>query len=420
MPKIQLIRKDGGIIELEASQIAFQVTRGVSVWPIPIFGVRAGLDLNANTLNITVDGILRDDESVSGSTGAVAHFDLSRPTGLFSSWFTQQQDEAGSANIAAIVTALGGKQIIFKSAGQMTAALGETITLQFYATGSLSPTVATSSIVPVNISGTINNTGDIATAINTALAGGSVKVNAATTAISSIFTITQTTGNNLNSSTDQSIAALTNEKITLTNITKDSDGNTPVVKSGAIGVSVTQNWASSFYTTTAFTGGVSGTRMSKGDKIQDLINMTVNASPGGGMLSPQSFTGSLIEMPESLSSLDVSTFLRISQSDAVKKYIVGIRIPYESMITATGGANETLRQFILPSGPGTDYAAEKNTASFDPVDVIGGESVRPNPFFRQGVAIPGVVQTFNPSYEAGDSVWVYNLTFAACEQLLGI
>ena len=138
------------------------------------------------------------------------------------------------------------------------------------------------------------------------------------------------------------------------------------------------------------------------------------------MLSTQSFTGDLIEMPESMSSLDVSTLLRISESDAVKKYIVGIRIPYESMITATGGANETLRQFILPSGPGTDYAAEKNTASFDPVDVIGGESVRPNPFFRQGIAIPGVVQTFNPSYEAGDSVWVYNLTFAACEQLLGI
>jgi len=420
MPKIQLIRKDGGIIELEASNIAFQVTRGVAVWPIPIYGVRAGLDLNTNTLNITVDGILRDDDSVSGSTGAVAHFDLSRPTGLFSSWFTQQQDEAGNANIAAMVTALGGKQIVFKSAGQMTAGLGENITLQFYATGSLSPTVATKSIVPVDISGTINNTGDIATAINTALTGGNVKVNTVTTAISSIFTITQTTGNNLNSSTDQSIPALTNEKITLTNTTKDSDGNTPIVKTGAIGVSTTQNWASSFYTTTAFTDGVSGTKMSKGDKIQDLINMTINASPGGGMLSTQSFTGDLIEMPDSLSSLDVSTFLRISQSDAVKKYIVGIRIPYESMVTATGGANEILRQFILPSGPGTDYAAEKNTTSFDPIDVIGGESVRPNPFFRQGIAIPGVVQTFNPSYEAGDSVWLYNLTFAACEQLLGI
>jgi hypothetical protein len=89
------------------------------------------------------------------------------------------------------------------------------------------------------------------------------------------------------------------------------------------------------------------------------------------------------------------------------------------MVTATG-VTEELRQFIVPSGPGTDYAAEKNLESFDPVDVIDGETVRPNPFFRQGVAIPGIVQSFEPAFAAGDSVWTYTLGFNACEQLLGI
>ena len=89
------------------------------------------------------------------------------------------------------------------------------------------------------------------------------------------------------------------------------------------------------------------------------------------------------------------------------------------MVTATG-VSEEVRQFIVPSGPGTSYPSEENLEPFDPVDVIGGETVRPNPFFRQGVAIPGVVQSFEPSFAAGDSVWTYTLGFNAAEQLIGI
>ena len=137
------------------------------------------------------------------------------------------------------------------------------------------------------------------------------------------------------------------------------------------------------------------------------------------MISPQALTGGLIELPDSLSSLDVSKLLGISESDSVKKYIVGLRIPYESMVTA-GSDSSVLRQFIIPSGPGTDYAAEKNTEPFDPTVTEGGITSRPNPFFVQKVAIPGVVQTFTPSFSAGDSVWTFSLGFAAVEQLIGI
>ena len=89
-----------------------------------------------------------------------------------------------------------------------------------------------------------------------------------------------------------------------------------------------------------------GSRKSKGDKLQDLIDMTVNVSAGGGFFSPQSFTGDLIELPDALSSFDLSKLLRIDGAESVRKYIVGMRIPYESMITATG-ADEVIRQFII-------------------------------------------------------------------------
>tara|TARA_R100000152_G_C6777137_1_gene206787 strand:+ start:319 stop:1572 length:1254 start_codon:yes stop_codon:yes gene_type:complete len=417
MPMIQLIRRDGDIIELEATNVAFSVTRSVAVWAIPVFGVRAGFDTNANLFSVTVSGILTDDTNVSGSNGATAHIDLSRATNVSNSWFAQQ-DAIGNNTIAKVVTALHGKRITFSSAGQIDAGLGEDITLQFYSSGVVpAATVATNSIIPVNLTGAIPHTGSIATAIKTAFDAASVKVNTVTVANSTIFSTSLSAGSASTSASDQGLSSVTSEKLTFTNLVKSSNGNTRTLVSGDASVT-TQEFASPFFVSN-FTGGVTGSRKTKGDKVQDLINMTVNASAGGGMLSPQSFTGDLIEMPDSLANFDVSKLLRIDQSDSVSKYIVGMRIPYESLITATG-VSEELRQFIIPSGPGTDYASHKNIEPFDPVDVIDGETVRPNPFFRQGIAIPGVVQTFNPAYAAGDSVWTYELGFNACEQLIGI
>lgn len=418
LPKIQLIRRDGNIIELDVLDIAFNIQRGVAVWAMPVFAVRAGLDLNANLLNIQINGVITDDKDSSGSAGAVASLDLSRGTGVFDSWFAQQTAQ-GNNTMALVKAALHGKELVFSTAGQINAGLGEDVTLRFDVGSTFTSSVATKSVVRVNLSGTINNTGDINVAIQTAINASSVKVDTVTTALSSILTVALSAGAKAsNSKTHQGLGSnLTNEKLTLTNAITGSSGNTTITKQGS-SISTTSDWSHSFFTSN-FTGGVDGSRKTKGDKIQDLINMTMNASAGGGMLSPQSFTGDLIEMPDALSSFDVSKLLRIDQAESVKKYIVGLRIPYESMASASG-VSEEIRQFIVPAGQGTDYAAEKNTEPFDPSQTVDGEVIRPNPFFRQGIAIPGVVQTFTPAYVAGDSVWTYTLAFAAVEQLIGI
>lgn len=419
MPKIQLIRRDGKVIELEATSVFFDVLRGVKVWPIPIAGVRAAFDLNENRFSIGIKGILADDNVASGSTGATAVLDLSRPTGLFDSWFKQQQAQ-GNSTMTDIVSALHGKEFVFKSAGQVSANLGENITLRFYSSSVPSATVATKSIIPVNISSSITDTEDIANAIVTALNAASVKVNTATTTITNIFNITQSAGDKSNSTAHQGLSvALTGEKITLSNKIKSADGNTPLTKKGDVGVSGNGDWSHSFFTSSSFVNGVSGVRMTRGDKVQDLLNMTVNVSAGGGLVNPQSFAGNMIELPDSLSSFDVGNLLRIDQADSVKKYIVGLRIPYESLISSDSNFAE-VRQFVIPTGAGTDISAEKNTSAFDPVETISGEVLRPNPYLRQGVALSGVVQKFSAGYEAGDSVWTYDIEFAAAEQLLGI
>jgi len=419
MPMIQLIRKDGQVIELKASQISFAVTRGVATWPIPIVATRAALDLNSNMLAITIDGIITDDEFASAGSAASCVIDMTRATGNYTSWLSQLSNTLSLTSPSGqdLRDELHGKEIVFSTAGQVDAGNGESIILRFDKAGTINPVVGNESLIPVNIQAA-NNVGAVATSIQTALTGASnVFVNGGAVAINTLVDVSISAGANQLLSNNFS-AGVGNAKVTITNKVKSEKGNRPVVKRADVTISNTSVWTDSFFVS-AFTGGVSGSRKSKGDKVQDLLNMTMNASAGGGMISPQALTGDLVELPDSLSSFDVSKLLNIDESASVKKYIVGLRVPYESMITA-GASGEVLRQFIIPSGPGTDYPSEDNTEPFDPVTVEGGVLNRPNPFFQQKVAIPGVIQTFTPAYAAGDSVYTFNIGFAAVEQLIGI
>jgi hypothetical protein len=166
------------------------------------------------------------------------------------------------------------------------------------------------------------------------------------------------------------------------------------------------------------TGGIAAQQMTMEDKVQDLLNLS-NMSAGGALINPNVMAGSVIDIPDGIASFDVSRFLRVDDMKTVKKYIVGLRVPYESLASSTTG-NRVLRQYLIPAGIGTDYSALENTTEFDPTTVVNNETIRPNPYLEQGVAIPVILQMFKPSYNAGDGFWEYELNFAAVEQLVGI
>jgi len=260
----------------------------------------------------------------------------------------------------------------------------------------------------------------VATAIVNALNAANIKVNAATVGFTTQATVSTTTGqaaavsyHNQNGSS----GTYTNEMITIKNTNNGSSGNVSTTVRKTV-TSSTTSWAKQFFVTN-MVGGADGVKMTRGDKLQDLINAVTNPSAGGALISPQVLTGSAIDLPDSIASFDSAQFLRIDQAKSVKKYIVGLRIPYESIVTSATGSR-VLRQFLIPAGPGTDHSAESNTEDFDPVDIINNKPVRPNPYLRQGVAIPVVVQAFDPGYEAGDSVWTYQITLSPVEQLVGL
>lgn len=415
MPMIQLIRRDSTVIELEATDIQFSIQRNVLVHPIPLLATRAGLDLNQPSVGITINGVITDDEQATGDSSAEMTIDLSLAFGVAGagSWY-----QSLGLTWANVKTEMDGVSIKFSTKGQIDADLGETIELQLK-NGSGTNVVATASVVYADISSTTNTSG-VSTAIKTALDAASIKVDGSTVNFTTEATVSTKEGqaasvsyNNQNGST----GAYTDEMIVIQNVAAGQSGNTnSSVRKISNGSSI--NWTKQFFVSN-FTGGVDGVKMTRGDKLQDLINSITNPSAGGALISPNVLTGSLIDLPNSIASFDSAQFLRIDQAKAVKKYIIGVRIPYESIVSSTSG-NRELRQFLIPAGPGTDHSAESNTEAFDPVEIINNKPVRPNPFLRQGVAIPVVVQSFDPGYEAGDSVWTYQLTLSPVEQLVGL
>jgi len=412
MPKIQIIRRDSSVIELDASDINFDYTRGAVSHAMPIIATRIGLDMNQTQIGISVEGILRDDTMESGGTGASMTWDLSLngSQNMFAAWSQLNTSWANTRSDSI------GVQISFKSTGQINEGLGEDITVKLYdgSGGTSSNVNATNSIIYVRTD-QATSSDDLADKIVTALNAATVKVGGSNAAVSTIFTITQSAGQQQTlSQGDQSGSGFDGEKITIKNTVQGIAGNhTVVVSKDTSG----QTWDTQF-SVTNMTGGSSAKKMSMGDKVQDLLNMA-NMSAGGALASPSLAVGSVLEIPSSVASVDASSLLRVDDMNTVKKYIVGLRVPYESLVTDTTG-NQILRQFLIPAGINTDYSAESNTYEYDPTSTVNNEVTRPNPFLEQGVAIPVMLKTFNPSYSAGDGFWDYKMTFDAVEQLVGL
>ncbi len=166
------------------------------------------------------------------------------------------------------------------------------------------------------------------------------------------------------------------------------------------------------------TGGAASQKLTMDDKVQDFLNLA-NMSAGGALVSPNAVAGNVVNIPDSVSSFDASSLLRIDEMETVKKYIVGIRIPYESLASSSTG-NRELRQYLIPSGIGTNFSSSSNDGTYDPTTIVNNKITRPNPFLEQGVAIPCILRSFKPTYNAGDGYWAYTMSIIPVEQLVGI
>ena len=319
MPKIQLLRRDSTVIELDAENITFAITRGVQSFPLPFVATRYAIDLNQTDVGISINGILTDDEGEALGTGSAFTIDLSQSSGQIpsSTWYGQYSTSAGAWNT--VKADLDGVDISFKSIGQKTAGLGETTSIRL-ANGTTTSSVA-DSIIGINISST-TNTQTLSSTITSALSSANITVNGATTAFSTAFSVTTSLGQQKNNSyyhqTGDVSSTYTGERIQIKNQTEGKSGNLSVtvtkgVNAGSNTFALVEGsqgrWDKQFLVTN-FAGGLDSTKMTMGDKVQQILNLA-NASAGGALISPNVMTGEVLDLASSVASFDASRFFNI-------------------------------------------------------------------------------------------------------------
>ena len=391
-------------IELTAVSMAMSIDRGVGGATIPFTGgKRFGVDLNLVSSTIIIDGIFTDDDDNPRSSSAVAasalvEFNIS--SGQFGEPAPTNIDDLGDI-----------KDIIGKTLTmQNTTGTEHVVTFTEASSGTVG-TGATSGSTTATVLVKNTSTGAIATSAQ--LASGLVQA------------IGTFSGTPFSASAVESFYGPTygNSKVTITQNT-----------AGAM--SSDNNFR--FHPTTSytpyseqFTGGINAGGVeakSAGDKVQDLYGILHNTTRGdlargigtaagaGLVIGALAATGGLAAGmglaaagPVAVGGIAGSGFVQtFSLGD---DYPIGLQIPYNSTIQATNGDKYTVRNFLIRTGVGLtkkEKGSDENNQSagvnFSTTDNTTG--------------IQGTISKFDIGYDAGDSVYTFQMIFTPIDMII--
>lgn len=388
MTKIRLIRNDGTVMTLDATDYSINVTRSVPVLPVPVLGERYAIDLNMVTADFKINVILADDDCSASAFEATA--------------------ASATIDFSALANADGGVHQAYMTSGSVTVDdlhekffeiestyTGENTTrppvrIKFNKNTASHTATNTPSTVHVGIQG-ITTDEALASAVKTACEAASFTQQLTTsggTSFSSAFTIIVSNGLKTN-----------NAKLTFTQTEKGSGGNnaTPVFGTGFTPyIPLYEDFAK----------GTDKSCRSAGDKLQDLIAYVGNASllgTSGSALAGRSDpddTNALIESDISLSDKQTAD------------YIIGIQIPYNSLITGSAATEDyTERNLIIITGRADANQQDSTANTLD----VGVEFDPTNKY--TGIAGTVVAMAFN--FIAGENVYEGSLTFMPVDFIVG-
>ncbi len=388
MTKIRLIRNDGEVLVLDATDYSLNITRSVPVLPVPVLGERYAIDLNMVTADFKLNVILADDDCAALANAPNA--------------------ASASIDFSALANADGGTRQAYMTSGTVSVNdlhnnffeiestyTGENtvrppVRIKFNKNSGSHSSSNTPSTVLVGIQG-ITTDDALAAAVKTACEAASFTQQLTTaggTSFSSAFTITVSNGELTN-----------NARLTFTQTEAGFGGNnaTPVFNKGFTSVIPLFD---------EFAGGTNKSCRSAGDKLQDLIAYVGNASllgasgsALGGRADPDD-TNSLIEADVSLSEKQTAD------------YIVGMQVPYNSMITSTSPNDDyTERNIIMITGR-SDANQQDSTANNLDVGVVFDPT-------NKYTGIAGTVVAMSMNYVAGENVYEGSLTFMPVDFIVG-
>ena len=388
MTKVRLIRNDGAVLTVDATDYSVNVTRSVPVMPVPVLGERYAIDLNMVTADFKLNVILADDDCASianAPSAASANIDFSALANADGG--TRQ---AYMTSGAVSVDDLHGNYFEIESTYTGENTSRAPIRIQFDSSTASHSDTNVPPTVTVGIQGITTDDG-LAAAVKAACEAADFnprQVSTTGTTFSSAFTITVSNG-----------VLTNNARLTFTQTEAGFGGNnaTPVFNKGFSSVIPLYD---------EFAGGSNKSCRSAGDKLQDLIAYVGNASllgasgsALGGRADPDD-SNSLIEADVSLSDKQTAD------------YIVGMQIPYNSMITSTSANDDyTERNLIMITGRSD---ANQQDALANNLDV--GVVFDPTNKYT-GIAGTVVAMAFN--YIAGENVYEGSLTFMPVDFIVG-
>tara|TARA_R110000765_G_scaffold112033_3_gene203989 strand:- start:823 stop:2022 length:1200 start_codon:yes stop_codon:yes gene_type:complete len=399
MSRIRLIRQDNQVIEIDATAYTLSVSRSVPVLPIPVLAERLAIDINAVQSDIQIDCILRDDDCSAtkfqqDAAFCTIDFGLSAETSGGDNDIYMVAD-GGAYDIAALhnksfelATSYTNKS---RARASITIKFDNTTSSHVYATGS--------PLLTIGIGSLAHSGAALAARIVAAFAVDSsfgvqlTTVGSTSDTILDALTISAGAG---------SISATGNSKLTITSVEKGPDGNnaTPVF------------WTDSVFLAKPkfelFGGGTLHNCKSAGDKLQDLIGVVGNANLAG-------VSGRILDVGLDIdegNGLDTS----FSVADRSGDYIVGIQIPYNSLVqkVATDASNDgyVTRNLLMVTG----------VRSIEEQSSIGNN----NPFgtdfnvSSKFTGIRGTIVGMNFGYDAGNNIYEGSLTFQPADMIVGL
>ena len=348
-------------------------SRKVGGSPIPFTGSkRIGMDLNVNSAMINIQGIIADDREGTKSTAhsATINFGLTNLGHQF--------------NTANNLSMLLNYNLVLQTFD--TAVNGANKLISFTTTSSAGGTAYSSNGGSGSSPTVLVNTSD---ATSVQLATGVVAyINAQ---LSSDFTATLVSGDDFNSESDIPSTSNCIVNIVMTSLGKNSamSRTTPTFK---IRVSTNRIFLQP-PTVSKFGGGSDGGKKSAGDKTMDLYGIINNSKRRGRV-----------------SDFVNNSLLRNGRAQELKDYIVGIQIPYNSTLKATGGDQYVARNFFMATG---NYDGHDKTSEGNNLPASVDFSMK-----EETTGIQGSIQKFDITYDAGESVYNFNMIFAPIDNLI--
>ena len=367
---IRLVREDGGLISLNATQIALSTEREFGPNSMPFAGSqRLALDLNINKAIIRIDGFFSDDTQATGAAAAEAKINFNVNT--------QNQSFVSSNNLGAWYSSFGSTT--------------NNITLQ-----STNGTISTITLTKDTDVTTNYNTSTNVLKINTTSTTATQLATAVSQAIndqhSSLYTAS------LYDALDKDGNAQTDSGVLIKQVSNGKAGNNKSTPSFSTGYFFLPPQVEKF------SGGRDAEQKSAGDKAQDLYSIVNNSSRTLRKVAYDVMPDFLFLFGKDALE-DRSRFVGGSGSD----YIVGIQIPYNSKIEA--GNNEYIaKNFFMPTGLFRNKN-DKDSTNAKPAGVKFDES---NDF----TGIQGGISSMDIIYDAGEAIYNYTMTFLPADAML--